>query len=183
MGTMIKYEIRKMITKKISLAALALLLIWSIVSATASLNGMYAYDGVSEEGRGLEAVKIEKEISSKYEGLLTDKKVQQIINDFPVRNFPEGLDAKYAYSNSIQSAVYSNFVDKDGNYNGKTVKEIYGSNRIKIGYINGWNYTVRGMIQVFFCSYDCDNADNFSCVFRRLRQYEQYSYIKQIRKE
>ena len=150
MGTMIKYEIRKMITKKISLAALALLLIWSIVSAAASLNGMYAYDGVSEEGRGLEAVKIEKEISSKYEGLLTDKKVQQIINDFPVRNFPEGLDAKYAYSNSIQSAVYSNFVDKDGNYNGKTVKEIYGSNRIKIGYINGWNYTVRGMIQVFF---------------------------------
>ena len=111
---------------------------------------MYAYDGVSEEGRGLEAVKIEKEISSKYEGLLTDKKVQQIINDFPVRNFPEGLDAKYAYSNSIQSAVYSNFVDKDGNYNRKTVKEIYGSNRIKIGYINGWNYTVRGMIQVFF---------------------------------
>ena len=64
MGTMIKYEIRKMITKKISLAALALLLIWSIVSAAASLNGMYAYDGVSEEGRGLEAVKIEKEISS-----------------------------------------------------------------------------------------------------------------------
>ena len=40
MGTMIKYEIRKMITKKISLAALALLLIWSIVSAAASLNGM-----------------------------------------------------------------------------------------------------------------------------------------------
>ena len=35
--------------------------------------------------------------------LLTDKKVQQIINDFPVRNFSEGLDAKYTYNNSIQS--------------------------------------------------------------------------------
>lgn len=39
MGTMIKYEIRKMITKKISLGSAGqLLLIWSIVSATASLK-------------------------------------------------------------------------------------------------------------------------------------------------
>ena len=34
--------------------------------------------------------------------LLTDKKVQQIINNFPVRNFSE-VDAKYTYNNSIQS--------------------------------------------------------------------------------
>ena len=150
MGTMIKYEIRKMLAKKISLAALALLLIWNVISVASALNGMYAYDGVSEEGRGFEAVKMEKKIAAEYEGLLTDKKVRQIIDDFPADNFIEGLDAKYAYNNSIQSAVYSHFVDKDGNYNGKTVKEIYGSNRIKIGYINGWNYTVRVMIQVFF---------------------------------
>ncbi len=128
----------------------ALLLIWNVISVASALNGMYAYDGVSEEGRGFEAVKMEKKIAAEYEGLLTDKKVRQIINDFPADNFIEGLDAKYAYNNSIQSAVYSHFVDKDGNYNGKTVKEIYGSNRIKIGYINGWNYTVRVMIQVFF---------------------------------
>lgn len=150
MGTMIKYEIRKMLAKKISLAALALLLIWNVISVASALNGMYAYDGVSKESRGLEAVKMEKKIAAGYEGILTDKKVRQIIDDFPADNFIEGLDAKYAYNNSIQSAVYSHFVDKDGNYNRKTVKEIYGSNRIKIGYINGWNYTVRGMIQVFF---------------------------------
>ena len=55
---------------------------FSAILGFSSYQNKYAFDGVSKEGTGKTAVEIDKEIAAKYEGVLTDEKVQQMMNDF-----------------------------------------------------------------------------------------------------
>ena len=98
---------------------------------------------------GKTAVEIDKEIAAKYEGILTDKKVQQMMSDFAPTSDLHGLSAIYVYQNAMQSAAFSRFSDKEGNWNGLSVSDVFGNEEIKIGYVDGWLSTSRNMVRVF----------------------------------
>ena len=47
-----------------------------------------------------------------------------------------GLSAIYVYQNAMQSAAFSRFSDKEGNWNGLSVSDVFGNEEIKIGYLS-----------------------------------------------
>ena len=94
MKTLIKFELRKILTKRFSLISIAVVLLFSFILAFSAFQGMHAFDGKSNEGGGKSAVEIDKAIAAKYEGILTDEKVQKIMTEFkptydlrPLRKF------------------------------------------------------------------------------------------------
>lgn len=82
-------------------------------------------------------------VAARYEGVLTDDKVIQMMSDFKVIHDLHGMNAKYLYTNAMQSAVFARFSDMDGNWNGLSVSDVFGGEEIKIGYVNGWLHTSR----------------------------------------
>ena len=149
MKTLIKFELRKILTKRFSLISIAVILLLSFILAFSSFQGMHAFDGKSTEGGGKSAVAIDKAIAAKYEGILTDEKVQKIMTEFKPTYDLQGMNAKYLYLNALQSATFSRFSDMDGNWNGLSVSDVFGDEEIKIGYINGWLNTSQNMVKVF----------------------------------
>ena len=149
MKTLIKFELRKILTKRFSLISIAVILLFSFILAFSTFQGMHAFDGKSTEGGGKSAVEIDKAIAAKYEGILTDEKVQKIMTEFKPTYDLQGMNAKYLYLNALQSATFSRFSDMDGNWNGLSVSDVFGDGEIKIGYINGWLNTSQNMVKVF----------------------------------
>lgn len=149
MKKLILFELRKVFSKRLSLVSLLGILLFSIVLSFSTYQNKYAFDGVSKDGTGKMAVEIDKKIAAKYEGLLTDKKVQQMLNDFAQTNDLHDVNAVYQYQNATQSAAFSRFSDIDGNWNGLSVFDVFGDEEIKIGYVDGWLSTSRNMAKVF----------------------------------
>ena len=149
MKTLIKFELRKILTKRFSLISIAVILLFSFILAFSSFQGMHAFDGKSNEGGGKSAVEIDKAIAAKYEGILTDEKVQKIMTEFKPTYDLHGMNAKYLYLNALQSAAFVRFSDLDGNWNRLSVSDVFGDEEIKIGYINGWLNTSQNMVKVF----------------------------------
>lgn len=77
MKKLILFELRKVFSKRLSLIVLVGILLFSVLISFSTYQNKYAFDGVSAEGSGKTAVEIDKEIAAKYEGILTDEKVQQ----------------------------------------------------------------------------------------------------------
>ena len=149
MKTLIKFELRKILTKRFSLISIAVVLLFSFILAFSAFQGMHAFDGKSNEGGGKSAVEIDKAIAAKYEGILTDEKVQKIMTEFKPTYDLHGMNAKYLYLNALQSAAFVRFSDLDGNWNRLSVSDVFGDEEIKIGYINGWLNTSQNMVKVF----------------------------------
>ena len=55
----------------------------------------------------------------------------------------------YLYQNATQSAAFSRFSDKEGNWNGLSVSDVFGNEKIKIGYVDGWLSTSKNMVRFF----------------------------------
>lgn len=146
---MIRFELKKILMKKIVLIGIVALFILNVLFVISTCNSMYAFDGKSNQGTGIMAIKIDKEIAKKYEGILTDEKVQKMLQDFKLTIDLHGLNASYSYQNAIQSSVYARFVDLNGNWNGLTVKNVFGDKKINVGYVNGWLHVSQYMIQIF----------------------------------
>ena len=149
MKKLILFELRKVFSKRLSLIVLVGILLFSVLISFSTYQNKYAFDGVSAEGSGKTAVEIDKEIAAKYEGILTDKKVQQMMSDFAPTSDLHGLSAIYVYQNAMQSAAFSRFSDKEGNWNGLSVSDVFGNEEIKIGYVDGWLSTSKNMVRVF----------------------------------
>lgn len=149
MKKLILFELRKVFSKRLSLIVLVGILLFSVLISFSTYQNKYAFDGVSAEGSGKTAVEIDKEIAAKYEGILTDEKVQQMMNDFAPTSDLHGLNAAYIYQNAMQSAAFSRFSDLNGNWNGLSVSDVFGNEEIKIGYVDGWLSTSRNMVRVF----------------------------------
>ncbi len=149
MKQLILFELWKVFSKCLSLIALLGIVLFSTVISFSTYQNKYSFDGVSEEGSGKTAVEIDKKIAAKYEGLLTDEKVQLMMNDFAPTNDLHGLNAVYQYKNATQSAAFTRFSDIDGNWNGLSVSDVFGDEEIKIGYVDGWLSTSRNMVKVF----------------------------------
>ena len=149
MKKLILFELRKVFSKRLSLIALVGILLFSVLISFSTYQNKYAFDGVSAEGSGKTAVEIDKGIAAKYEGILTDEKVQQMMNDFAPTSDLHGLNAAYIYQNAMQSAAFSRFSDLNGNWNGLSVSDVFGNEEIKIGYVDGWLSTSKNMVRVF----------------------------------
>ena len=149
MKKLILFELRKVFSKRLSLIALVGILLFSVLISFSTYQNKYAFDGVHAEGSGKTAVEIDKGIAAKYEGILTDEKVQQMMSDFAPTSDLHGLSAIYVYQNAMQSAAFSRFSDKEGNWNGLSVSDVFGNEEIKIGYVDGWLSTSRNMVRVF----------------------------------
>ena len=149
MKKLILFELRKVFSKRLSLIALVGILLFSVLISFSTYQNKYAFDGVNAEGSGKTAVEIDKGIAAKYEGILTDEKVQQMMSDFAPTYDLNGLNAIYLYQNATQSAVFSRFSDKDGKWNGLSVSDVFGNEEIKIGYVDGWLTTSKNLVRIF----------------------------------
>lgn len=149
MKKLIQFEMRKIFSKRLTQAALAALLVLSVLLAFSTYQGMYAFDGISREGTGREAVKIDQAIAEKYAGVLTDEKVQQLMNAFQPKQDLHGMNAVYVYENALQSSVFRSFSDLNGKWNGLHVSDVFGTEEIKIGYTYGWLKTSHNMAEIF----------------------------------
>ena len=145
MKNLIKFELRKILTKRFAVISVAAVLLLSLILSFSTLHSMYAFDGNGTEETGKAAVEIDKQIALKYEGKLTDNKVQQMMSEFKPTQDLHGMNAKYIYQNALQSSVFSHFADIDGSWNGLSVADVFGDKEIKVGYVNGWLYGTEGL--------------------------------------
>ena len=149
MKKLILFELRKVFSKRLALIALIGIILFSALLSFSTFQNKYTFDPNIGEGTGKTAVEIDKEIAAKYEGILTDEKVHQMMSDFAPTSDLHGLSAIYVYQNAMQSAAFSRFSDKEGNWNGLSVSDVFGNEEIKIGYVDGWLSTSRNMVRVF----------------------------------
>jgi len=148
MKTLIKFELRKICTRRQAVVGLVAVLLLSLLLNVSSYCNMHAFDGQSREGSGGAAVALDQEIAARYAGPLTDEKVRQMLADFTVRVDLHGMNAAYLYQNATQSALFKYFADQDGSWNGRTVAEVFGGAEVKIGYVNGWLTSSQNLVRV-----------------------------------
>ncbi len=149
MKKLIQFELRKIFSKRLTQAALLAVLLLSGLLGFSTYQNMYAFDGISSEGTGRTAVEIDQSLAERYEGMLTDEKVQEMMTAFkPVQDL-HGMNAAYLYRNALQSALFCRFSDLDGNWNGLSVSDVFGNEEIKIGYTYGWLKTSQNMVRIF----------------------------------
>jgi hypothetical protein len=149
MKKLIQYELRKIFSKRLTQASLIALLLLSVLLGFSTYQNMYASDGKGREGTGRTAVEIDKSIAEKYEGMLTDEKVQQMMIDFKPAQDLHGMNGAYLYQNAMQSALFRRFSDFNGSWNGLSVSDVFGDEEIKIGYTYGWLLTSQNMVKIF----------------------------------
>ena len=149
MKKLLFFELRKIFSKRLVLVAFIGVLLFSGMLSFSTYQNKYAFDSNTGEGYGKTAIEIDKAIASRYEGILTDEKVQQIMSDFTPTSDLHGLNAAYIYQNAMQSAVFARFSDQNGNWNGRSVSDVFGDQEIKIGYVDGWLSTSRNMVRSF----------------------------------
>ena len=149
MKNLIKFELRKTVTTRTALISVAAVLFLSVILSVSTLQNMYAVDEMGNEGSGKTAVEIDKSIAAKYEGVLTDEKIQQMMSDFKLTHDLHGMNAQYLYQNSMQSAAFARFSDMNGNWNGASVSDVFGDKKIQVGYVNGWLNTSQNMAKIF----------------------------------
>lgn len=148
MKKLIQFELRKIFSNRLTQIALITLFLLSALLCFSTYQNMYACDGINE-GTGRKAVEIDKSVAEKYEGILTNEKVHQMMSDFALKFDLHGMNAAYLYQNATQSAVFARFSDINGNWNGLRVSDVFGNEEIKIGYTYGWLETSQNMAKVF----------------------------------
>lgn len=148
MKKLIQFEMRKIFSTRLTQTALIVLLVLTGLLTCSTYLNKYAFDGVSQEGTGKRAVEIDKAIAARYEGILTDEKVRQMMADFAPKVDLHGMNAVYLYQNALQSAIFARFSDTNGNWNGLSVSDVFGEEEIRVGYIDGWLTTSMYMVQI-----------------------------------
>ena len=149
MKNLIQFELRKIFARRLTQASVTAILLLSGFLCFITYHNMYAFDGISKEGSGQAAVEIDKTIAEKYAGILTDEKVQQMMEDFKPAQDLHGMNAAYLYQNAMQSALFRRFSDLEGSWNGLSVSDVFGEEEIKIGYTYGWLQTSQNMVRIF----------------------------------
>lgn len=151
MNRLLFFELKKILQKRGTLFGLLFLLAFYLLMMVSTCRNMYTFDVKSgEEAHGIEAIRLDQKIARRYEGILTDEKVQEMLQDFKPRYDLHGMNVAYLYQNATQSAVHARFSDLNGDWNGKTVAEVFGKESIRIGYVNGWLNVSQSMIRVYF---------------------------------
>lgn len=150
MRKLIFFELRKIMAKRLTWAMLLVAVLLTVLLHVSTYQNKFAFDGQRQE-TGKEAVALDQEIAAGYEGELTDEKVRQMLSELMPQSGPQGLNVIYIYQNAMQSAVAARFSDMEGNWNGLSVSDVFGQEKIKIGYVDGWLGAIQDMTKVFLC--------------------------------
>ena len=122
MGTLIRFELEKLFRKKIVYVTLA---IFGVVYAFMMYSWIFGSEwAVTPEGKwlyGEEAAAYNEDITLRYQGPLTDEKVQEILREFPRLGEATTGDV----SNHVYYPVATLFAQSDGSWNGKTVSQVF----------------------------------------------------------
>lgn len=146
MRKIICYELEKIFLKRLTQAALLILLLLSLLFSFSSYRNTYAWDPVTgNEGSGRKGIEVEKTVAERYGGILTDETVQKMISEMVPKTGPDEINARYLYRNTLQCATGMRFCDANGNWNGRSVSDVFGKEEIKIGYTIGWYQTSRNL--------------------------------------
>ena len=148
MKKLIQYEFRKIFKRRLAWIAVLAVLLLSFALSFSTYQNKFAFDG-RNQASGRDAVEMDKAIAAKYEGVLTDEKVQQMLSELVPKSDSRELNAIYLYQNTTQSAVAARFSDINGNWNGQSVSDVFGSEEIRIGYVDGWICASRDMTKIF----------------------------------
>lgn len=150
MWQLIKFEIQKLMGKKLTLACLlGMALMEAVMIANYIYPGgeavQYFQEGELVTLDGSEAIREAQAIAEKYEGPLTDEKVQAILADFDMAEEDmkkHGLDPSMEgmYTHNFLYASLKAFYNGEGVWNGLTVQEVYGdlTKDLRVGYSSGW---------------------------------------------
>lgn len=150
MWDLIKFELQKIFGKKLVWACL---LGMALMQCVMTVNWIYPgaqavqyfQDGRLMVLEGAEAIAADQAIAEKYEGPLTDGKVQEILAEYDMpdedmrgHQLDPGMEGYYSHN-----ALYSSmdlFYGADGSWNGVAVEEAYGelADNLVIGYSSGW---------------------------------------------
>ena len=149
MKNLVYFELRKIFSRRLAFISFIGILLISAILSFSSYQNKYAFDGVDLEGTGRTAVQIDRKIAAKYEGILTDEKVRQMMSDFVLTVDLGGMNAVYFYENATQSAAFARFSDANGKWNGLSVSDVFGDEEIKIGYVDGWLSTSKNLMGIF----------------------------------
>lgn len=150
MRQLVKYELQKLMGKKIVWAFLAgmLLMVCAMCVNWIYPNGEYVQyfrDGEFVLLEGKEAIREAQAIAEKYAGPLTDERVQAVLRDCDMQEEDmraNGMDPARE-SDYVHNSLYASledFREADGSWNGMTVEEMYGdlADRLTLGYSSGW---------------------------------------------
>ncbi len=150
MWQLIIFEIQKLMGKKLTLACL---LGMALMEAVMIANYIYPRGEAVQyfqEGElvtldGKEGIEAAQAIAEKYQGPLTDAKVQDILAEFDMEEEDmksHGLDPSIEgmYTHNFLYASLKAFYDGKGVWNGMTVGEVYGelAQDLNVGYSSGW---------------------------------------------
>ena len=158
MWQLIKFEIQKLMGKKLTLACL---LGMALMEAVMIMN--YIYPGGEavqffREGKlvtlgGKEGIEAAQAIAEKYQGPLTDAKVQAILADYDMETEDmkaHGLDPSMEgmYPHNFLYGSLEAFYDGEGVWNGMTVEAVYGelAEDLNVGYSSGWISLLRALL-------------------------------------
>lgn len=149
MRELFKFEMLKIFKRKTARAAVLALFAAAVLLSVSTYLNMYAFDGKENEGRGSAAVQIDMGEAEKYEGPLTDEKVLKMLDEYKINFDTHGMNAAYIYENALQSSLFYRFAALDGTWNNKKVSDIFGDEKINIGYTYGWLKTSGNMVKIF----------------------------------
>ncbi len=160
---LIRFEIKKLLSKKIVLAGIAALVIVNVfLFVNYSLPNITVLTDreTNTYVQGMKALELDRAVTERYAGRLTDEKVQAMLAEFvppeeilrSMAAFSSGsgtfsVEVKF-HMNSLQEAVYAHFANPDGSWNGLRVQDVFGDAEIQVGYNTGWLRTCSYMMQV-----------------------------------
>ena len=128
MKNLIKFELRKILTKRFAVISVAAVLLLSLILSFSTLHSMYAFDGNGTEETGKAAVEIDKQIALKYEGKLTDNKVQQMMSEFKPTQDLHGRRTREKVKgtkNEYKQVHTDDYILEDGQHEGIVSEELW----------------------------------------------------------
>ncbi|WP_276947834.1 ABC transporter permease [Acetatifactor muris] len=150
MWELIKYELQKLMKKKLVWAFIVGMALMQIAMTCEWIYPgpevvQYFQDGSLVALEGKDAIRAAKAIGKKYEGPLTDGKVQAILAEYTMSDedmTEHSLDPSIEsyYSHNFLYSALNQFYTADGSWNGMTVQEVYGelAPDLTLGYGSGW---------------------------------------------
>lgn len=153
---MIGFEFEKILNRRIVYAAIAFLVI--MCGAICTGRGAGAQMALSAEGggylEGREAVAYDKEIAVRYEGVLTEEKVEEILETYA----PDAIDARFWMVNNTYDTMSCFYMGNDGSYNGGSVRGAFpdylDEKPLIWGYNKGWiSFLETGMYMMVFVGF------------------------------
>lgn len=153
---MIGFEFEKIWNRRIVYAAIAFLVI--MCGAMCNGRGAGAHIVLRSEGgdylEGREAVAYDKAVAARYEGVLTEEKVEEILETYA----PDAMDARFWLVNNTYNTMSCFYMGNDGSYYGGSVRGAFPNyldeKPLVWGYNEGWiSFLETGMYMMVFMGF------------------------------